>query len=386
MLPTSQARRRYLMKIETLAIHAGRRIEPGTGDVTPAIHVSTTFERDADGGFARGFQYSRSDNPNRRQLEACIAALESGRSAVAFASGSAASLAVFSLLRPGQRVLCSSDCYHGTLKQLRGLVSGFGIKAAFVDTSNTAAVEAALSAGPVDLLWIETPSNPTLKISDLAALTHLAHDRGALVCCDNTFATPILQRPCSLGVDLVMHSSTKFFGGHSDVTGGMVVVRDDLAVETRLRDYQGTSGAIPSPIDCWLLTRSLATLPYRVRAQSESAARIAQFLARASNVERVFYPGLVTHPGHDLAARQMPGGYGAIVSFCVNGGAAEALALAARTRLITQATSLGGVETLIEHRASIEGPDTPTPQNLLRMSIGLEHVDDLIADLGAALE
>jgi cystathionine gamma-synthase len=283
-------------------------------------------------------------------------------------------------------VLCSSDCYHGTLKQLRGLVSGFGIKAAFVDTSNTAAVEAALSAGPVDLLWIETPSNPTLKISDLAALTHLAHDRGALVCCDNTFATPILQRPCSLGVDLVMHSSTKFFGGHSDVTGGMVVVRDDLAVETRLRDYQGTSGAIPSPIDCWLLTRSLATLPYRVRAQSESAARIAQFLARASNVERVFYPGLVTHPGHDLAARQMPGGYGAIVSFCVNGGAAEALALAARTRLITQATSLGGVETLIEHRASIEGPDTPTPQNLLRMSIGLEHVDDLIADLGAALE
>jgi cystathionine gamma-synthase len=374
------------MKIETLAIHAGRRIEPGTGDVTPAIHVSTTFERDADGGFARGFQYSRSDNPNRRQLEACIAALESGRSAVAFASGSAASLAVFSLLRPGQRVLCSSDCYHGTLKQLRGLVSGFGIKAAFVDTSNTAAVEAALSAGPVDLLWIETPSNPTLKISDLAALTHLAHDRGALVCCDNTFATPILQRPCSLGVDLVMHSSTKFFGGHSDVTGGMVVVRDDLAVETRLRDYQGTSGAIPSPIDCWLLTRSLATLPYRVRAQSESAARIAQFLARASNVERVFYPGLVTHPGHDLAARQMPGGYGAIVSFCVNGGAAEALALAARTRLITQATSLGGVETLIEHRASIEGPDTPTPQNLLRMSIGLEHVDDLIADLGAALE
>ncbi|HSN70035.1 MAG TPA: PLP-dependent aspartate aminotransferase family protein [Steroidobacteraceae bacterium] len=374
------------MKFETLAIHSGRKVDTATGAVTPAIHLSTTFERDPGGGYSRGFDYSRSDNPNRRQVEQCIAALEGGRSAHAFASGSAASLAVFSLLRPGQRVLSSIDCYHGTARQLREIVAGWGIDVEFVDTTDEMRFRDALEASPTALVWIETPSNPTLKLSDIEGLAVHAHRAGALVCCDNTFATPVLQRPLELGADLVMHSSTKYFGGHSDLTSGVVVVGDDPQLESRLRSYQSVSGAVPSPFDCWLLARSLATLPYRVRAQVESAGRLAQAFASHPRVEHVFYPGLADHPHHALARRQMPGGCGAIVSILVEGTATDALAVASRTRLFTQATSLGGIESLIEHRASIEGPGTRTPQNLLRLSVGLEHPDDLIADLTAALD
>jgi cystathionine gamma-synthase len=224
-----------------------------------------------------------------------------------------------------------------------------------------------------------------LKLSDIERLSAQAHAAGALVCCDNTFATPVLQRPLALGADLVMHSSTKYFGGHSDLTGGAVVVRDDPDLESRLRTYQSVSGAVPSPFDCWLLARSLTTLPHRVRAQSANAARLAEFLCAHPRVEHVYYPGLESHPGHELAQRQMPGGYGAVVSMLVIGDATDALGVAGRTRLFRQATSLGGVESLIEHRASIEGPHTRTPPNLLRLAVGLEHVDDLIDDLVAAL-
>jgi cystathionine gamma-synthase len=372
------------MKIETLAVHAGREPDPATGALREPIQLSTTFERDADGSYPRGHYYSRTSNPNRSSLERALAALEGGADAVAFASGSAATLAAFSLAAPGGRIVCSSDCYHGTAKQLRELLPKWGLTAEFIDTTDTTAVARALES-PAAMLWVETPSNPLLRVSDIAALAALAHERGVLFACDNTFASPILQRPLDLGADLVMHSTTKYLGGHSDVLGGALIVRENGAVRDRLRDFQGTGGGVPSPFDCWLVLRSLATLPLRVRAQAASAAAIAGFLDSDSRVERVYYPGLVTHPGHALASRQMHDGFGAVVSFQVPGSAAEAMRVAARTRIFTRATSLGGVESLIEHRASMEGPQSRTPQNLLRTSIGLEATSDLIADLDQAL-
>jgi cystathionine gamma-synthase len=372
------------MKLETLAIHAGRDPDPATGAVRAPIHLSTTFERGPDGAYPRGFNYGRSGNPNRDSLEQAVAALEGGPEAIAFGSGSAATLAVFSLAAPGGRIVCSADCYHGTARQLREILPRWGGSVEFVDTTDLAAVERALEPGAA-LLWVETPSNPLLRISDLAALARLAHQRDVLFGCDNTFASPVLQQPLALGADLSMHSTTKFLGGHSDVLGGMIVVRERGAVLERLREFQGVGGGVPSPFDCWLLLRSLATLPLRVRAQSAGALAVARFLVTHACVERVHYPGLESHPGHVLAARQMRDGFGAVVSVQVPGGAAEALAVASRAQLFTRATSLGGVESLIEHRASMEGPRTQTPANLLRLAVGLEHPDDLVADLDRAL-
>jgi cystathionine gamma-synthase len=372
------------MKIETTAVHAGREPDPATGALREPIQLSTTFERGADGGYPHGYSYSRSGNPNRTTLEQAIAALERGSDAVAFASGSAATLAAFTLGVPGGRIVCSADCYHGTAKQLREILPQWGVRTEFVDTTDLDAVERALEPG-ASMLWVETPSNPLLRISDLAALAELAHRRGALLGCDNTFASPVLQQPFAHGADLVMHSSTKYLGGHSDVLGGIVVVREAGPLLARMREFQSAGGGVPSPFDCWLLLRSLATLPLRVRAQSANAAAVAGFLASDPRVERVHYPGLAAHPGHALAARQMHGGFGAVVSVQVPGGAAEALAIVSRVRLFTRATSLGGVESLIEHRASIEGPLSQTPQNLIRMSVGLEHPADLIVDLDQAL-
>ena len=373
------------MKFETLAIHAGREPDPATGALREPIHLSTTFERGADGSYPQGYFYSRSGNPNRTALERAVAALEGGGESVAFASGSAATLAAFTLAAAGGRVVCSADCYHGTAKQLREMLPRWGGTAEFVDTTDLDAVRRALEPGAI-LLWVETPSNPLLRVSDLAALAELAHSRGALLGCDNTFASPVLQRPFALGADLVMHSSTKYLGGHSDVLGGVVAVREaSSATLEALRTFQGAGGGVPSPFDCWLLLRSLPTLPLRVRQQSANALAVARFLEADSRVERVHYPGLERHPGHALAARQMQGGYGAVVSFQVPGGATAALAVAARAQLFTRATSLGGVESLIEHRASMEGPQSRTPPNLIRLSVGLESADDLIADLDQAL-
>jgi cystathionine gamma-synthase len=371
------------VKIETISVRVGRDIEPATGEVSPAVHLSTTYERDVDGEFSRGYDYIRPDNPSRRALEQCIAALEGGADATAYASGSAASLAVFSLLRPGDHVLAPIESYHGTAKQLRDIVGPMGVSYAFVDMTKNEVVRDALTAR-TRLVWIETPSNPMLNISDIETIADLAHGRGALVCVDNTFATPVWQKPFELGADLVMHSSTKYFGGHSDVMGGAVVARDRGGLSDQLRDYQATAGNVPSPFDCWLIRRSLTTLACRVHAQTHTAARLAQFLHRCRGVERVFYPGLDSHPGHELARKQMSG-FGAMLSFCVRGGRDEAFAVAARTKFFTRATSLGGVESLIEHRKSIEGPHSVTPESLLRVSVGLENVEDLIADLDEAL-
>lgn len=373
------------MHIETLSVHLGRETDSATGAVAPGIPLSTTFERAADGSYPSGFSYARAGNPARQSLEICLAGLEGGCGALTFGSGSAASLAVFSLLKTGDHVIAPRQCYHGTLKQLRELCARWGVTTTFVDTTDLKAVADAITPS-TRLVWIETPSNPTLLISDISALCELAHRQRALVCCDNTFATPVLQKPLALGADLVMHSSSKYFGGHSDVLGGALIVRDDKALLEQLYNYQVTAGSVPAPFDCWLVRRSIATLPFRVRAQAEHTRQIAEFLAQHRYVERVFYPGLPAHPGHALARAQMPNGFGAVLSFCVRGGRAEAFAVSERLQLITRATSLGGVESLIEHRASIEGPGTLTPESLLRLSVGLEHPDDLIADLRAALD
>jgi cystathionine gamma-synthase len=372
------------MKVETLAIHAGRERDAASGGVREPLQLSTTFERGADGRYPHGYFYARSGNPNRASLERAVAALEGGADAVAFASGSAATLAVFAQAAPRGRIVCSTDCYHGTGRQLREIVPRWGAAVEFVDTTDLDAVQRALDVGAA-LLWFETPSNPLLKVSDIAALAELAHAHGALLGCDNTFASPILQRPFASGADVVMHSTTKYLGGHSDVLGGIVVAREPGETSSGLRDYQSTAGGVPSPFDCWLVMRSLPTLPYRVRAQAANALAVAEFLRSHGRVERVFYPGLAGHPGHAIAARQMQEGFGGVLSIQVSGGAEAAMAVAARVQLFTRATSLGGVESLIEHRASMEGPHTLTPQNLLRLSIGLEHPSDLIADLDQAL-
>ena len=372
------------MKFDTLAIHAGREPDPATGAVRSPLHLSTTFVREADGSYPHGYDYTRTGNPNRTSLERTLAALECGSDAVAFGSGSAATLAAFSLAAPGGRIVCAADCYYGTGRQLREIVPRWGVDVEFVDATNLVEVSQALAI-PTSLLWFETLSNPRIRVADVAALVELAHERGTLVGVDNTFASPVLLQPLTLGADIVMHSTTKYLGGYSDLLGGVLVTRVAGAEYAALRAYQGTAGNVPSPFDCWLLLRSLATLPLRVRAQSASALAIAHFLQADPRVEQVHYAGLPDHPGHEIARRQMNGGFGGVLSLEMPGGREPAMNVAARTRLFTRATSLGGTESLIEHRQSIEGPHTLTPPGLLRLSIGLEHVDDLIADLDQAL-
>ncbi|MBI2518693.1 MAG: PLP-dependent transferase [Opitutae bacterium] len=371
---------------ETLAVHAGRRVDPATGAVTPNLTLATTFERAPDGSLPHGFVYSRTDTPNRHALEQALAAMEGGKDAMAFASGQAATAAILQALAPGARVVFPDDIYHGTRHLVKNEFARWGVRGDFVDFTDLAAVERALQAAPTQLVWIETPSNPRLKITDLAAVAMLGRAVGALVVADNTWATSILTQPLALGAHVAMHSSTKYIGGHSDVLGGVLVFGADAPAElvARVRTWQQIGGAVPAPFDCWLLLRSLSTMPVRVRAQSTTAAQLAAWLAEHPKVERVNYPGLPSHPGHAAARRQMASG-GAMLSFEVRGGFAAASAVAAKVRLITRATSLGGIESLIEHRKLVEGADSPTPENLLRFSVGLEHVDDLRADLAQAL-
>jgi cystathionine gamma-synthase len=373
--------------LNTLCVHAAHSPDAATGAVAEPIHLSTTFERDADGGYPRGYRYSREGTPNRTALEECLARLEGGAGAAAFASGLAASMAVLELLGAGDLLVASQEGYYGSLRQFAVFAQRRGARIELVDVGDQAAVEAALAhrGGRARLLWIETPTNPLLNIADLRTLVALGHESGALVVCDNTFATPVCQRPFDFGVDIVVHSATKYLGGHSDVLSGVVTVREPGAVLEALHEWQSMAGAALAPFDCWLLRRSLATLALRVRAQCAGALAVAGFLAQHERIERVFYPGLPEHPGHAIAAVQMPGGFGAMLSVCVAGGEAAAMRVAGRTRLFTRATSLGGVESLIEHRASIEGPGSRAPANLLRLSVGIEEPEDLIEDLAQAL-
>ncbi len=372
------------MHIETLAIHAGNAVDASTSAITQPIHLSTTFERAADGSYPHGYSYIRNHNPNREALEKNLCALEQGAAAAAFSSGTAAASAIFHALTPGDHIVAPNDIYYGIGRLLREILSTWHIETSFVELSDLAQVRQAIRPN-TKLVWVETPSNPLMKISDLSSIARIAHEAGAVCACDNTFATPILQHPLALGVDLVMHSTTKYIGGHSDVLGGIVVTRRDDEFFQRIKKTQVLEGATPSPFDCWLLLRGIRTLPYRMRAHSENALKVAHFLNAHPRVEAVHYPGLQTHPHHDVAAEQMEA-FGGMLSFQVRGERDRAMAVAAQVRLFTRATSLGGVESLIEHRASIEGPHSRTPQNLLRLSIGLEHPDDLIADLAQALE
>jgi cystathionine gamma-synthase len=370
------------MKIETLAVHAGHSIDPATGAVAPPIHLSTTFERDVDGSYSRGFMYTRNNNPNRQALEEGISALENGATAAAFASGTGAAMSIFQALAPGDHVVAHVDAYYGTTRLLREILLRWCLEADFVDMSDLAAIRKALRP-QTKLVWMETPSNPLLKIVDLAAVAQIAHEAGATCVCDNTWA-PVLQRPFDLGADLILHSTTKYFGGHCDVAGGVVVAKVDNDFFEQIRRVQYVGGAVPSPFDCWLILRGMQTLPWRMRAHCENAMKVASFLTRHRQVERVHYPGLDSHPGHKVARKQM-GMFGAMLSFQVKGGREAAMNVAARTKIFIRATSLGGVESLIEHRASIEGAGTTSPENLLRLSIGLENADDLIEDLAQAL-
>jgi cystathionine gamma-synthase len=371
------------MRIETLAVHAGAQVDAATGAVAPAIYPSTTFERDADGSFPHGHVYTRTSAPNRNALEASLTALEGGAATVAFGSASAATAAIFQSLAPGDHVVAPTDAYFGTGKLLRDVFAGWGLESSFVDMTDLRAVQAAIRAN-TKLVWAESPSNPLWKVSDLGRLSAIAHAAGARFVVDNTTATPILQSPFKHRADLVVHATTKYLGGHTDVLGGAIVVRERGPWLERLRLLQGAGGAVPSPFDCWLVLRGIRTLPYRVRAQSTNALAVATFLASHPRVEAVHYPGLASHPGHDVARRQMSM-FGGMLSLQVRGDADAAMAVAAKVRLFTRATSFGGTESLLEHRASIEGPGTTTPKNLLRVSIGLEHPDDLIEDLAQAL-
>jgi cystathionine gamma-synthase len=372
------------LKFETLAVHAAATPDPATGAVTPGIQLSTTFERAPDGSFPSGYSYVRDANPNRQALETAMAALEAGRVAVAFASGMAATAAIFQALAPGDHVVAPLDAYYGTPKLLRELFVPWGLDASFVDMTDPAGVRRALKP-TTRLLWVETPSNPTIAVTDLAAIAEIARSAGALAACDNTWATPFLQRPLAMGFDLVMHSTTKYLSGHSDAMGGVVVVREAGPLAERLRFLQSNCGAVPSPFDSWLVLRGIRTLPWRMRAHCGNAMAVATFLAGHPRVERVHYPGLPDDPGHRVASAQMAAA-GGMLSFVVAGGRAQAFAVANRLRLFLRATSLGGPESLVEHRASVEGPQTRAPEGLLRLSIGLEHADDLVADLRQALD
>ena len=371
------------MRIETLAVHAGHAVDSATGAVATPIHLSTTFERDAEGGYPHGYVYGRSANPTRHALEEGLAALEGGEDAAAFGSGLAASSAVLQALAPGDHIVAPADVYHGMTKLLREVYMPWGLEVSFVDMTKLDNVSKAL--GPkTKLVWVETPSNPLLKITDIAAVAEIAHAAGAFLACDNTWA-PIVQRPLELNADLVIHATTKYLGGHSDVTGGVVIAKTKTDFFERVREIQTTGGAVPSPFDCWLILRGMRSLPWRMRAHSENAGQVATWLAGHPRVESVHYPGLSSHAGHEIAARQMSA-FSGMLSFEVRGGGEAALGVAAKTTIFIRATSLGGVESLIEHRASVKGEDPRTPPGLLRLSIGLEHPDDLIEDLAQAME
>ncbi len=372
----------------TRAIHAGQTPDPRTGAIVPPIHQTSTFLQDGVGNLREGYEYGRSGNPTRTALQEQIAALELGAHASAFSSGLAAEDALLRvLLKPGDRILLGDDAYGGTHRLIARLHVPLGVVLDTVDLTSPTAIADAF-ASPVQVLWLETPTNPLMKIVDIEALAARAHEAGATVVVDNTFASPALQQPLTLGADVVVHSATKYLGGHSDVIGGVVVTSDDSIAE-QVAFIQFAAGAVLAPLESWLITRGIKTLSVRVKQHSANAAAIAEQLLAHRSIERVYYPGLPDHPGHDVAARQMRG-FGGMVSVAVKGGQAEALRLAEGTRLFSLAESLGGVESLIGHpasmtHASVRGTPLAVPENVVRLSVGIEELDDLQADLAEAL-
>jgi cystathionine gamma-synthase len=372
------------MRPETLAVHTARKPDPHSGAVTPPLVMSTTFARDEQYKPLGASVYGRSENPNRIALEAQLAALEGGEMALAFSSGMAAVNAMYQSLSPGAHVVIPSDSYMGTRNLFDVHYERMGVNVSKVRAGDMQALAGAMRKETA-LVWVETPSNPELSITDIALASQLAHEVGAVCVVDSTFATPFCQKPLAYGADVVMHSTTKFFGGHGDVTGGALIFAKNGPLYDRLRSIQWLAGAVPSPFDCWLLQRSIPSMPWRMRGHIENAGKVARFLAAHKAVAKVNYPGLPSHPGHALASKQMCA-FGGMLSFEPKGGFEAAHRVACGVRLFTRATSLGGYESLIEHRASIEGAASTAPPALLRLSIGLEHADDLVADLDAALK
>ena len=401
------------MKIETLAIHAGNNSDPtkgavstgaastgavSTGAVVPPLILSTTFERAADGNIVEGRDiYTRASNPNRRALEEKLAILEGGSEAIAFASGQAATMSIFHSLGGNSHVILPNDIYYNTKVIIDNLYANFGLTCTTIDMTDLGAIKRAIKKN-TKLIWIETPSNPSLKITNIQAVVKIAKAKNILVACDNTWATPFFTRPFEHGVDLIMHSTTKYFGGHSDILGGVVIlppapplgVRATVATGA-IRTFQTVGGAVPSPFDCWLLSRSLSTFAIRMPVHAQNAMKLATFLEVQPQIEKVNYPGLKSNEYHKVAKKQMNNAdgvpcFGGMMSILVKGGQKEAMELASKLRLFKHATSLGGVESLIEHRFSVEGIHSSSPENLLRISVGIENIEDLIADFEQAFQ
>lgn len=369
--------------IETIAIHAGMHEKGNSQTIVAPLEPGTIFEHSEQGYQEGDYIYSRYSNPNREQLEAVLSELEGGQACAAFSSGVAAMATIYQSLDKGDHIIIPKDVYHGSRKQLKLYGSNWGLEYDEVNMTDLGAVEQAVKAN-TKLILIESPSNPLLLITDIRAVSEIAHKNGAMVCVDNTWPTPVNLNPFDFGADLALHSTTKYLGGHSDILGGAVISKKADAFFDKIRATQRTLGAVPSPRDCWLLNRSISSLPYRVRGHNENAVKVAQFLDNHSSIEAVYYPGLFHHPGHDIAKEQMRG-FGGMISFLVNGDINDTLKVVASSKLITRATSLGGVESLWEHRRSSEDETSVTPQNLIRLSVGLEHVDDIIADIDQAL-
>ncbi|MGP6204291.1 cystathionine gamma-synthase [Microbacterium sp.] len=381
---TSPAARQF----DSLAVHAGQDPDAATGAVIPPVHFSSTYVQDGIGNLRDGYEYGRAGNPTRTALERQLAAIEGGTFGLSFASGLAAEDALLrALLKPGDEVLIGNDAYGGTYRLISRLLGPWGVGVRVADLSDPAAVAAALSASVPRVVWVETPSNPLLRITDIAALATAAHAVGAIVVVDNTFATPALQQPLSLGADVVVHSATKYLGGHSDVVGGAVVT-SDAEIHEKTRFLQFAAGAVSGPLDAWLTTRGIKTLGIRMQRHSENAQRVATTLAADPRVARVYYPGLPTHPGHEIAAAQMSG-FGGIVSLELGSGE-QARRFAESTRLFTLAESLGGVESLVNYpdamtHASVRGTELAVPETIVRLSVGIESADDLLDDIDHAL-
>jgi len=371
------------MKIETKAVHAGAGPDPVTGAIAAPIHLSTTFEHGPASEEIHGYTYIRDKNPTQDRLEKAMSELEGGESALVFSSGMGAATALLQHLEPGSHVIFPADVYVHVRVAHREFLPKWGIEASVVDMRSVDALERAVRPN-TKLIWLETPSNPLMEVTDIAAVSAIAHQAGALVAVDNTFATPILQRPFERGADVTLHSTTKFCGGHSDVQGGCLVFKKREQLYEKLLNVRTVLGAVGSPFNSWLVLRGLRTLACRMERHSANALTVAQALAQSRKIEKVFYPGLPSHLGHDIAARQMSG-FGGMLSILVKGGWDEAVGVASKVKLFQNATSLGGVESLIEHRASAEGISSTVPKNLLRLSVGLEHPDDLAIDLLQAL-
>ena len=372
------------MHFDTTAIHAGGETDDETGAVAPPINLSTTFLRNVEGEPAHGFSYIRDGNPTQSRLEAALAALESGEAALAFSSGMAAATCLLQALPAGAHVIIPDDCYYGVRNLAVDFFPRWGMSATFVDMADLAATERAVTP-QTRAIWAESPSNPLMKVVDLAATARIARAAGAMLVVDGTFATPALQRALEIGAGVILHSTTKYLGGHSDVQGGAAIFAQQDAYFDAVEHIRKITGGVASPFNSWLVLRGIRTLAVRMRVHSENAMAVARFLESHPRVEAVHFPGLASHPGHEIAQRQMSA-FGGMLSFRVRGSREDALGVVAKTKIFTRATSLGGVESLIEHRQSSEGAGSRTPPNLLRMSIGLEYSGDLIDDLSQALE